>query len=305
MVKEKFDNEKKTKTFRRIDENHPLNIFLGYNDENKPTMIITLKGKKIDIESSHLIEIKLYRKDDKHINLSFSLLDGSVETIFYKFCEDIIESSRNIGNRNALNYIISRWNSWRLMFKKDISELLNEKQISGLLGELIFLRQNMIKKYGEDVAISSWMGPEKAHKDFEVYDTWYEVKTIKNGALTIKISSVEQLDSPNIGHLFLIVLEKTNENNNEVFTLNNYINTISYELMNFENQITFRNKLLLSGYCYNEEYDKYSFRVVDKKSFIVNNSFPKIKKEDLGNSIVKASYEILIDEIDEYKEIGE
>lgn len=305
MVKEKFKNEQSTRTFRRIDEYHPLDIFIGYNNQNNPTMIITVNSQKMDIESSHSIEVKLYKKGENQINLSFSLLDSVMEPIFYKFCEDIIESSRNISKANALNYIVARWNKWKLMFKKDLHGLLNENEILGLLGELNFLKNNMISKYGENAAINSWMGPEMAHKDFEIKDTWYEVKTIRSGSLTIKISSVEQLISDNVGYLCLFIMERTNENSNKGITLNAYINEIVNGLDSFENQLKLRNKLLELGYCYNDEYDKYVYRVSNKIVYKVDDDFPKLRKEDLGKSIVKASYEILIDEINEYIEVGE
>lgn len=305
MVKDKFENEKETKTFRRIDDEHQLDIFLGYNEESKPTMIIMVTGKEVNIESSRSIEVKLFKKDDSRLNISFSLLDVSMEAIFYKFCEDIIESSRNINKSNALNYIIGRWDCWKLMFKKNTNDLLNENQICGLLGELIFLKEYMIPKYGESVAIKSWMGPEKSHKDFEVEDTWYEVKTIKSGALTIKISSVEQLDSENLGHLNIVVLDKTNEKCSESLSLNSYVNKLQEMLDEFENELIFRNKLGHADYCYDEEYDKYNYKFIQNKRYDVDEKFPRIKKEDLGNAIVKASYDILINEIYEYIEMGD
>lgn len=305
MVKAKFENEKKTRTFRRIDDEHQLDIFLGYNEEGKPTMIIIVGGKEVNIESSRSIEVKLFKRDDSRLSISFSLLDVSMEAIFYKFCEDIIESSRNINKSNALNYIVRRWNSWRLMFKKNTNELLNENQISGLLGELIFLKEYMIPKYGESVAIKSWMGPEKSHKDFEVEDTWYEIKTIRSGALTIKISSVEQLDSENLGHLNVVILDKTNEKFRESVSLNSYINRLQEMLEEFENELIFRNKLGQAGYCYDEEYDKYNYKFIENKIYTVNENFPRIKKENLPNAIVKASYDILINEIQEFIEMGD
>lgn len=305
MVKDKFENEKKTRTFRRIDGEHQLDIFLGYNEEGKPTMITIVSGKEVTIESSRSIEVKLFKRDDLRLSISFSLLDISMEAIFYKFCEDIIESSRNINKLNALNYIVGRWNSWRLMFKKNVNELLNENQISGLLGELIFLKEYMIPKYGESVAIKSWMGPEKSHKDFEVEDTWYEVKTIRNGVLTIKISSVEQLDSENLGYLNVVILEKTNDKCRESVSLNSYINRLQQMLGEFENELIFRNKLGQAGYCYDEEYDRYNYRFIENKRYTVNENFPRIKKENLSNAIVKASYDILINEIQEYIEMGD
>ena len=54
-----------------------------------------------------------------------------------------------------------------------------------------------------------------------------------------------------------------------------------------------------------EEYDKYNYKFIENKRYDVDEKFPRIKKEDLGNAIVKASYDILINEIYEYIEMGD
>ena len=131
------------------------------------------------------------------------------------------------------------------------------------------------------------------------------MKTIKSGALTIKISSVEQLDSENIGHLNIVVLDKTNEKCSESLSLNTYVNKLQEMLDEFENELIFRNKLGQAGYCYDEEYDKYNYKFIENKRYDVDEKFPRIKKEDLGNAIAKASYDILINEIYEYIEMGD
>ena len=43
---------------------------------------------------------------------------------------------------------------------------LQEQDIMGLIGELLFLRDYMIPTYGEDIALLSWSGSELTHKDF-------------------------------------------------------------------------------------------------------------------------------------------
>ena len=40
-LKEKFELGRKNKTTRRVDEIHPLDIFVGYNEDGFPRMVIT------------------------------------------------------------------------------------------------------------------------------------------------------------------------------------------------------------------------------------------------------------------------
>lgn len=304
-IMEKLESGRENNTFKRIDSDHPIDIYVGYNDKNEPTLAIIGKGSiKSNVESTKYVEVSVNNKDKHNTTLSFSLLDLSMSIIFYKLCEDLIESSRNIKKENALFFMLDRWNNWRQMFNKKSISILSSNQITGLLGELIVLHRYMIPKYGLAVAIQSWMGPDMSHKDYELLDTWYEVKTIHSSSLSVKISSIEQLDSKNIGHLIIVKLEKTNKNAYGSLNLNSYINTIEKHITDFSLLTLFRKKLSLIGYFPDNEYDECNFFFVSMNKYVVNSEFPKIEKESLYNGIIKISYEILINSIEEFMEEG-
>ncbi|MBB6698359.1 PD-(D/E)XK motif protein [Clostridium algidicarnis] len=300
IIKEKFQLEKENNTFRRVDRNHHIDIFLGYNEKGFATMVIITEGNIQKIDSSRSIEVRMFNKNASEVTITFSLLDNDKETMFYKFCDDIIESSRKVSKENCIKFIVSRWDKWRSMFKRSTNELLSENQIIGLLGELIFLRNFMIPKFGYEMSIKAWMGPEKAHKDFEIGDTWYEVKTIRQGGLTVKISSVEQLASKIKGHLEVIILDITNEEVDNAISLNTYIDGIQQEITEFESYYLFAEKLRCIGYFDDEEYNNYKFKYITTKSYSVEGDFPRILEDELKPGIVKLSYDILIKDIDEY-----
>lgn len=300
MIKEKFNIEKENKTFRRINEIHPLDIFIGYNERNNPTMIISVEGKERVIQSSQAIQVNLYKVNSREIRIAFSLLDKDKETIFYKFCEDMIDSTISISSQKALEFIIARWNEWRFMFKKASGNLLTENQVVGLIGELLFLDNYMFNKYGVEKSLISWQGPSKNHKDFEIENTWYEIKAVKQAALTVKISSVEQLDSNLDGYLEVIFLDKTNKEYINAISLNKLVEEIGYKISSFEAYKIFTYKLAEVGYFYDEEYDKYVYKFIRMNTYLVNNEFPKVKADDLKEGIVKVSYDILLKDINRF-----
>jgi DNA mismatch endonuclease (patch repair protein) len=78
----------------------------------------------------------------------------------------------------------------------------------------------MIQKYGVDVALKSWSGTEHTDQDFSCDDTWYEIKSTVSGSASVKISSVEQLDTNQTGHLVIVTLDKTSEADASRLTLN-------------------------------------------------------------------------------------
>ena len=159
----------------------------------------------------------------------------------------------------------------------------------------------MIPQYGIEKSIIAWQGPSKNHKDFEIEDTWYEIKTIGQAALTIKISSVEQLDSTVKGNLEVVVLNKTNEEFNNSISLNKIVEVLSKKINSFEAYRMFQNKLLEAGYSYDEEYENYVYKYIKRSTYLVNDDFPRVRLNDLSDEIVKVSYEILLKDIERFK----
>ncbi len=161
----------------------------------------------------------------------------------------------------------------------------------------------MIPKFGEFNAIEAWKGPEMASKDFQINETWYEIKTIIESGLAITISSLEQLDSEVNGYLVLFLLEKSTNVANGAISLNSYIREIEESIEDFDVKLKFRSKLAEVGYYEAEEYDGLNFKLKGDK-FFFDETFPRIKKNDLSSGIVKVSYKILINSIDKYLKVG-
>ena len=300
-LKEKFEKEIEAETFKRIDAIHPLDIYIGHNEKGNKTLIIVEFGQIEEVESTRMIDVSFTKRTDNKLSLAFSLLDDAMKDMFYSFCEDIVESSKNIEKEKAIQFIIRRWKDWINLFKNPYTTILTENEIRGLIGELIFLNEFMFEKYGIEKGLNSWIGSSKAHKDFEIEDTWYEVKTIRENALTVKIHSLEQSDSKNLGNLILIRLEPSNKSINEYIDLNGYVEKIKNKLINDKQKMLFLEKVKEIGYFYTEEYDKYTYRLKKIERYLVNNEFPKITKRELRDEIVRVTYDIEINRIRSFK----
>ncbi len=303
FVKEKIEKEKLTKTYRRIDKEHPVDIYLGYSEDNYPSMSITLEGRVVKVNSSNAILVEMKKKNDTLVNLTFKLLDKDKISIFYKFCEDIIDATRDTKTDSYLVFIINRWNKWRSLFKRQNTSLLSENEVIGLIGELLFLKDYMIKTYGKKEALKSWGGPSKSHKDFEINDTWYEIKSVRQAANKVRISSIEQLDSDVIGNLVVNYLEPTNDNVEGYITLNKLVDEIyecfgSYELISI-----FREKLIEIGYSFEEEYDTYIFRFIKREEYSIEKDFPRIISNNLIEGVINTSYDIALGSIKKFLKV--
>lgn len=297
-----FRETKDSITFKLISSNHPLDLYLGYNNNGKRTLALIVDNVDKFFQSTKLIEVTITKRKDEKTAVCFSLIDDSEIDIFYKFCEDIFESTKTIVKTDGLKIINNRWNRWINMFKNPHLLILGEKEIRGLIGELIFLKEYMFKHYSQEEAINSWVGPESAHKDFEINSTWYEVKTCYQSSKVIKISSINQLDSEIDGHLCVIELEDSNKYVNGNLQLNSIINDVSNMLHSEVLKQIFLEKLSKVGYSYFEEYNNHVYTYKKLRSYSVNDSFPRLKKDFLPKEIANVSYELLIPNLRDFLE---
>jgi len=289
-----------TESYSRYDGQHPLDIFLGIDNSGRKSLVITLLAEKERVVSSKTITVEFFKRNDSRLSLKFSLEDDSLKEIFYKFCEDVIESTKNNTQESGFSPIIRRWNTWIDFFTRT-SLSLSESEIIGLIGELKFLKNYMVDKYKVGKALDSFIGVDKAHKDFEVNNTWYEVKTIHHGVRSIKISSIEQLDSEQEGSLVVVTLDQGTHHSKDCITLNKLVLEIKSILE--ENQaVTFDEKMRKAGYIYDERYDEYVYMFVKMDFYSVRDNFPRISINDLPIGVTKASYEIDISSIQQFKD---
>jgi hypothetical protein len=298
----KLLENKESESYSRYDGEHPFDVYLGIDHQGRKSLALVMNARRERITSTQTINAQFFKREDGQIMLCFSLVDDQLRDIFYKFCEDIIESTRHNRKEDGFAPAVERWDTWIKFFAKT-SLPLSENEILGLIGEIYFLQNVMMTKYGQDVALESYIGTDRAHKDFEVNDTWYEIKSIHNGVRSVKISSIEQLDSNEVGQLEIITFDQSTPTYEDNITLNNVISGFRNSL-DRKWQLKFDEKMRKAGYLEDERYDEYNFLFVKVDEYTVSADFPKLSKSDLPNGITKASYEIDISAIQRYKVQG-
>ena len=301
-IEDKFAKGAATRTYQRIDSEYKTNIFLGYNDDGYMSMVITEPGKETLVKSSKIINVSLKRRDDNKMALTFDLLDGSYKSLFLLFCKDIILVCEKAGSSMAISSAVVRWKYWKEMFGSKKKNILDKMEIKGLIGERIELRDHFMSERDEETAVQSWMGPLLGHKDFEIDDTWYEIKTVSENAVQVNISSLEQLDSDFDGHLVIIRLEDASTVSALATNLNKTVISVADKIEDPDVMDLFKTRLDNMGYVPDEEYDNYNFIFKGRQSYFVNSDFPRITRGMVNSSIGNAKYSIMLDGIIEYKE---
>ncbi len=290
-------------SFQRVDNTHILDLYVGSDDMSRQTLLLITDNQPAAIDSSQIINVTVGNRKDGKWATSFSLINDDFDDMFNYFCKDIIESSRSITNKGkGSDYISSRYTKWQNMLAKLNGELLSPSAIKGLVGELCFLRDCLIPKYGQDVAVNSWIGPEKADQDFVCENTWYEVKATVSGAESVRIASVEQLDMPIPGVLAVVYLDKSSASDNMKVTLNSIFTEVSSLLTTESLKNKLSGILLNLGYYCREEYDKPAFKLSKIDRYSVNSDFPSIRRKDIPAAIVNSKYILSLSSIDKYRE---
>ena len=301
IAKEMFDVAQGIDSFRRVDEEHPLDIYLGKDASARTSMLLISKSVPMQIYSSHLIGITIGKRTDGAWALSFSLLDNQYQDMFFHFCDDIINSTREVKDKvQGTTFVCLRYLKWQEMLKKNSSGLLSFSEIKGLIGELVFLKEFLFDKYGKNIALQSWIGPDKADQDFVCADSWYEIKATVSGAATIKISSIEQLDTGNDGELVVVFLDKTSYANPNRITLNGIVDEIEKSLDNGEQRQLLRDILIRQGYIHRNEYDEHGFVCTIINRYAVTQSFPALRKKDIPTAIANSNYLLSLSAIQDF-----
>ncbi len=283
----------------RIGDNHNLNLYLGRDDSGNYALEFRGNYLPVKIVSSDVISV-YQGKSGSTCVLRFSLENSLLLEYFCIFCQDLLESTQEVKEDDAAYKMLSaRYFAWKKLFKPH-SGNLSDSEIMGLMGELLFLKEQMIPQWGSARAVESWMGPERTHKDFSIGDVWYEIKAINSGKDNVHISSLEQLDGGGEGYLVVYCLEKMSPSFRGV-TLNSLVCSVLNMLGNSIHREAFMSKLSLYNFDFSPEYDNFVYSKVGFSMYKVTETFPRLSRANIPNSISKIQYDLALSEINEFK----
>lgn len=295
-IKSQFSAFSRPEYFSRIDDEHILDIHIGLDEKGRKSIELRSMFKPVKVTGTSAIDVTQYTKPEYN-TIRFSLKDDDMSGLFYKFCEDIIEQTKDLKNeKDGYKAITTRFFQWKKMFVLSKNTFLTEPEIMGMIGEILFLRGPLADEIGLSEALKSWSGQELTHKDFSCSDNWYEVKTISRGNTTVRISSLEQLDSDKNGELIVYSLEKMSPAYNGI-SLNKLILETRQMFLSADDADTFLAKVAMQGYEYNNYYDEFVFEASGLMRYKVTEQFPKLTHANVPKEITKANYDLALAEI--------
>jgi len=296
-----------TNMHQRYDSSHPLQIFFGYDVSGERIFFLITPNvpERLPVQSQS-IDLQLSQRHDGFYTVLLRLLKPDQESVFSHLCWDLAESTRSCQDDVAgTTMFLDRFKKWQRLLEHGRPGLLSEAQIKGLIGELLFLERHLFGRYGIRVAVQGWLGPDGADQDFRFDDYWYEVKASDPGAITIGISSLEQLDTDKTGQLCVVLLNKAGSDLQDAISLNTLVARIrNYISADRESTDMFDQRLEAIGYIDTREYSEDVFVLIRIRRFLVNQMFPRIRKRMVDPSILKVSYDLNIQGLATF-EIGE
>ena len=292
----------------RVDADHPLDFLLG-KDTNENYLFLYEYNYDSPLSEKNIPELEgidIISKNDNHTSrLIFSLQNKNHWEIFHDLCINLMYATNDITIvDNAPNIILNRLKLWHKFLKRKKSDILNEEQIKGLIGELLFLKDKIIPKYGAENGIKYWIGPEDAPQDFVVKMNAIEVKCqIGSTNPRVKISSENQLYSQ-LPNLYLYVVTLTNSPLSEKSI--NLLKLINEVEQLFENPLSeglkrFEDLLFQVGYENNEKYDDFNYMFVEEQLFKITDDFPKITPDNYIAGVNRVTYNVNLLDCKDFK----
>lgn len=254
------------------------NLYLILDSENKFLLqhkIPKLEGILISVDNQ-----------SKNIRLKIKLVDKLNIELFFILCKDLISSTSEFSQeRLAIDFLLSRLEKWHYFLKYKKS-LINKIELRGLIGELYFFKNHLLKEFNPSEALAFWKAPNGSTHDFEFNNKTIEVKT-KSSVNKITISSYEQMHTElNSLYLYVLTLSDANENIKNKFNITNLINEIKIEIRKDEPQLIDEFEKLLAAYGFIEtnELNNIYFIASHDNLYFVDEKFPKINEKPEGIS---------------------
>ena len=279
----------------KYDSNHPLDWRVD-DPSNIQTLVLVTTGE-IDLESTRFIEVDVSIRPDSRKNVKFHLIDSQYGLMFNSFCHTLIEDTRQYDNQESgKNHVIMLYNRWRRLFTGP--HRLDSRDIRGLIGELVFLKDHLFARYGQHRSLESWMNLKFGKQDFIIDDSWFEVKCIMAGATKITISSLQQLDKDTPGYLVTVNISASSPESDKSITLNSLYDEVIHTLKSEADADLFAEVMMSIGYSPLPQYNEEVFELDSIRMYLVDGEFPRLRYSNLcGSGIVDAEYSISIDHI--------
>lgn len=294
---------------RSVSHEGWLPIYWGRDRFGRYLLIIDLAGDYSEQFNASRVSVKGIDIDLRGVEsassqrLVISLEEKQNSDLFYGLCRTMISRLQPVEtSSNALTIALQHIQRWKVFLSGKHSKVLSEEEIRGLFGELLFLRFLATQLGGWGAALSSWVGPDGAHQDFQFGQAAAEIKALSGRERnSVRISSEDQLEL-STEFLYLVTYHlREADDTPEGKSLNNLVRECEQELKSEDEVVLFSDRLGESGYIEMDHYESPRFTVLEREAFRVEADFPRIIRSLLPDGVLRVKYEVALEKLVRFK----
>lgn len=288
---------------RRASGSHPLDFFRGRNHAGQYIFSLTADDgcrELPDPPKLNGIEVSLERRLSDGARLILTLEEQDHFDIFRALCGHLLDATADHprgANGPGLHLVLRRLADWHNMLRRRREALLATEEIIGLVGELLFLRDQILPRTDAQGSVAAWRGAHRDEQDFAIGAWQIEVKTqLSTSDHRLQISSETQLDTAGSRLLLCHQTIARAPAGGAAVSLNALIDELTREFTAAGPLILEQFEVALEAcrYIRREEYDEPRWLLIDRQLFEVLDDFPRLTTAMLPSGVYAVSYSILL-----------
>lgn len=283
----------------------PLRLYFGADAVARPVFFLVADEQSDAPKFAQAVSVEHGRRADGKWTVVLTLQDMKLLDTFIGMCLEIARRvAMEPSESSALALFDRIIHQWRQLLTPGPPTHLSDRELRGLVGELEFVRL-LGDEIGRSAAIASWVGPLGAPQDFRLSNgELYEVKCVRTGARSIRISSVEQLDTEDKDHLELVLIrvDDSPTSSPRSVTVVDQIKGLRHATKELADAQAIDQRLsLLKVDITDPYYELRHFEIGARVHFQVSATFPRIHRTALPLGILNVKYELLRSALDPFE----
>jgi hypothetical protein len=290
--------------FTRIDETHPVGIFLGLEGGQRAVLVVCSQ-RPPEAPSLNSIRVEVRPRQNGEWALVLRLTRSDLKTLFVRLVEDLAGATRQrLGDPGGV--VMARLARWQRLLSRGVPEVLEDHELRGLAAELDFLLGEAIGAVGPRAALAAWVGPYDAPKDFVFENVEVEVKAVHRQQRVICISSLEQLSNAGLPiYLWSRVVDLgvavEGAPNSFAAFVGRVREAVAHDSVAAE---ALEDRLLTIGYQDRSEYLGRAVVFGSAVCFRVSGAFPRLQRSTVPAAVVACNYEIDTADLEPFRAIS-
>lgn len=288
---------------RRASTTHPLDFYRGRNHVGQYIFVLNADDGCRELPKPpklNGIDASVESRPSDGARLVLTLEDPNQFDIFGALCGHLLDATADHArgaNGPGLLMVLRRLADWHNMLRRRRDELLTSEEVIGLVGELLFLRDQVMPRAGVSGGVAAWRGAHRDEQDF-AFGAWQiEVKTqLSTSDHRLLISSEAQLDTAGSRLLLCHQTIARAPAGGGAVSLNALISHLTQETTTAGPGVVEQFEMALEACRYTKraEYDEAEWLLTDRRLFEVRDAFPRLTPGMLPAGVHAVSYAILL-----------